>query len=345
MTTRVIAICVVAICCGTGQAGAQDVFGVRGGARGAGVPPQGGGVFVNPGGPLREPQGDAIFITQDFPGGSQGNVIVNRRGDGADVGLIAVEPFESGRPVTGAPYQAEAITEVTQALADGNRIEHRSSAFVARDARGRVRREEQSLAIGGLVAQAPAPIVTISDPTTGSHVTLDPERKSAFRMQTFTMAADAPPGRTREAGAQIGPMTMPLPSEPPGGPGPRVTIMSPETTQTEVRTEQLGTRTVEGVRAEGIRTTMTIPAGSIGNQLPIEVVSERWYSPELQVVVLTKRSDPRFGETTYRLSNIVRVEPPADLFEVPADFRVMDNRLPPSPGVEIRRNVPGPKPR
>jgi hypothetical protein len=76
------------------------------------------------------------------------------------------------------------------------------------------------------------------------------------------------------------------------------------------------------VRVEGTRSTVTIAAGAIGNQAPIEIVSERWYSPELKTVILSRRVDPRFGETTYRLENIVRVEPPADLFQVPADYKV-----------------------
>jgi hypothetical protein len=92
----------------------------------------------------------------------------------------------------------------------------------------------------------------------------------------------------------------------------------------EKKTEQLEARTIEGLRAEGTRTTMTVPAGAVGNALPIDVVSERWFSPELQVVLMTRRTDPRFGETTYRLTNIVRSEPSPDLFEVPPDFRIED---------------------
>ena len=87
-------------------------------------------------------------------------------------------------------------------------------------------------------------------------------------------------------------------------------------------TESLGTRDVEGVRADGTRTTTTIEAGAIGNVAPLEIVSERWFSPELKTVVLSRRSDPRFGETTYRLENIVRGEPSPELFRVPPDYRV-----------------------
>ena len=80
-------------------------------------------------------------------------------------------------------------------------------------------------------------------------------------------------------------------------------------------------RDIEGVRAEGTRTTMTIPAGQIGNELPINIVSERWFSPDLKVLVMSRQSDPRFGETTYRLTNLSRAEPPfaADGSGMPID--------------------------
>jgi len=94
-------------------------------------------------------------------------------------------------------------------------------------------------------------------------------------------------------------------------------------------TEKLGTQLIEGVSAEGTRTTVTIPAGEIGNERAIEIVSERWYSPELQVVVMTKHSDPRFGETVYKLTNINRVEQPKSLFEVPPGYTVKE--APPMP--------------
>jgi len=86
--------------------------------------------------------------------------------------------------------------------------------------------------------------------------------------------------------------------------------------------ESLGRQTIEGVEAEGTRVTLTIPTGEIGNERPINVVTERWYSPDLQTVVMTKHSDPRFGETSYRLTNINRSEPSRTLFEVPADFTI-----------------------
>ena len=90
------------------------------------------------------------------------------------------------------------------------------------------------------------------------------------------------------------------------------------------KTESLGKQTIEGVECEGTRSTTTIAAGEIGNELPIEIVFERWYSPELQTVVMSKQSDPRFGENTYRLTNINRSEPPHTLFEVPAEYTLQE---------------------
>ena len=88
--------------------------------------------------------------------------------------------------------------------------------------------------------------------------------------------------------------------------------------------ESLGTQFMEGLAVEGTRTTVTIPAGEIGNERPIDIVSERWFSQDLKVLVMSRQSDPRFGETTYRLTNLSRAEPPAHLFEIPADFTLVD---------------------
>jgi hypothetical protein len=238
-------------------------------------------------------------FTFAVPPQAQGGVFVGAAGV-PGMGVVAVEPFDGGKPVTGAPYSAVAVTEVTQTLADGNRIEHRSSVAVHRDSAGRVRREQPPVPIGGFIAQPGEPIVTITDPASGTHVMLNRERRAALR-------STAP-----EAGVVFErPVAV-----------ARAEIARADSAPGDVRTERLGEQQVEGVRAEGTRTTMTIPAGSIGNQLPIEVVSERWYSPELQVVVMTRRADPRFGETVYRLTEIVRAEPAAELFQVPADFTV-----------------------
>ncbi len=100
--------------------------------------------------------------------------------------------------------------------------------------------------------------------------------------------------------------------------------MMPSGMKINSNTESLGKQTIEGVEAEGKRITTTMPAGAIGNERPIEMVTETWYSPELQTTIMSKRSDPRTGETTFRLTNIRRAEPEASLFQVPSDYTIKE---------------------
>src|SRR5688572_7933755 len=180
--------------------------------------------------------------------------------DRDQIGLIAIEPFETARPVTGAPFTAEALTDLTQVLADGNRIQQRTTASIARDSKGRIRREQKAIALGGRIIESPAPLITISDPETGMHITLDAGRRVVRRMR------------------------MPVPSalnaavsDPSAAAGSRMRAGRPGMSQSAEgpRTDPLGERQIEGVRAEGTRTTMTIETNAIGNQAPITVVSER----------------------------------------------------------------------
>lgn len=116
-----------------------------------------------------------------------------------------------------------------------------------------------------------------------------------------------------------------------GGPLPaRIGVQKIPNTgeQAQVSTEDLGSQTMEGVLANGVRTTNTIPAGQIGNDRPIVVVTEVWTSPELKTIVYSKRSDPRMGDSTFKLTNIERTEPDASLFTVPPDFKVVDGPQP-----------------
>ena len=101
-----------------------------------------------------------------------------------------------------------------------------------------------------------------------------------------------------------------------------MTTGQPVTGASDAKTEQLGKTFIEGVQADGTRTTTTIPAGEIGNERPINIVDERWYSPDLQMTISTKHSDPRSGETNFSLKNINRSSPPPYLFEVPSDYTV-----------------------
>ena len=95
-------------------------------------------------------------------------------------------------------------------------------------------------------------------------------------------------------------------------------------------TTPLGVKDFDGVRAEGKSTSYTIPAGEIGNKNPIVVTTETWTSPDLQVVVYSKHSDPRVGDSVYRLANIKRSEPASTLFMVPEGYSVKE-----TPGISM----------
>jgi len=106
----------------------------------------------------------------------------------------------------------------------------------------------------------------------------------------------------------------------------------------DAKKESLGTQSMEGLRVEGTRSTITIPAGEMGNELPIKVVSEQWYSPDLQTNIMTKHSDPRFGDTVYRLTHITRTEQNQSLFEVPQGYKI--EKGPAAPRIVIRDKHP-----
>jgi hypothetical protein len=213
--------------------------------------------------------------------------------------FAGAEPFSGGKVVTGAPYSAQAVTEHTQTLPDGNTIHTTSAANVYRDSQGRTRREQGIGAIGPWATQGtPHKVISITDPVSGSSYTLNPD----------TLVAREMPFRAH-AGAWRGAET------------PRQRPENPN-----IKTESLGTQMIGGVTAQGTRITRTIPAGQVGNQAPIVITSERWYSPELQIEVMRKQVDPQFGVTTFQLTNIVRGEPDASLFQVPPNYTIKSGR-------------------
>jgi len=226
-----------------------------------------------------------------------------------------------GKPVKGAPYAAEAVTESTQTLSDGNRIQHKSSASVYRDSEGRTRREQTLSAIGPWAASGEAPqTIFIDDSVAGVHYILNPKERTARKIEVpsgkglFTTAIAAAPHQAMRFERRIA-----------GQGGENIAFQASGTWESPLpkpQTEPLGKRVIEGIEADGTRTIMTIPAGQVGNELPIQVVSESWFSAELQAVVMSKHSDPRMGETSYRLTGINRSEQARSLFEVPVDYKI-----------------------
>jgi hypothetical protein len=263
--------------------------------------------------------------------------------------MIAFSPmnieFMSGpiafdnEPVTGAPYTAEAVTEMVQTLADGNRIVRENKAQITRDGRGRTRREQGLAMFGPLVGDLPGGDqprhIQISDPANKTTIMLDPQHRVAHRVPAphFKIAALNRAGiKVQGTSVDVDHFEMALPAPPQGMESAasgtvhvysgRKVVVGSGTSEPVV--ENFGQQFMDGVTVEGTKTTVTIPAGHVGNELPIKIVSERWFSPDLKVLVMSRQSDPRFGETTYRLTNITRGEPAPELFEVPADYQVID---------------------
>ncbi len=236
-------------------------------------------------------------------------------GPGRGRGFHRGGPFEfggfemglGGKLVKGAPYSAQVVTETNQTLGDGNHIHRQSTSAVYRDSAGRTRREMSLPALSSLTGSGQAPsAIFINDPVASYHYMLHAREKAAYRMPL------PPPGSAWEGGHNRN--------------SARGSKHGAQVTE-----ESLGTQSIEGLQAEGTRTTKVIPAGQIGNDRPIQIVIERWYSPDLQTVIQSKHSDPWMGETTFRLTNISRSEPASTLFQVPADYAVKDRPAPRGP--------------
>lgn len=256
------------------------------------------------------------------------------------VEFVHAEFGVGGQMVKNAPYTAEAVTESVQTLSDGNRIVHKNSTQLARDSEGRTRRDATVAPVGALAGVDTPKVSFIHDPVSNTSITLDHTGKTARKMQgrgfMIERSASGVIGGVVGNGGEMRHdvfMTRPVEAVR-GAVGPKALVVEHEPTmlrmraQSAGREESLGKRNIEGVMAEGTRITDVIPAGEIGNERPIEIVTERWYSPELQTLVMTRHSDPRMGETTYKLVNIQRSEPPRSLFEAPADYAVKEAEMP-----------------
>jgi hypothetical protein len=221
-----------------------------------------------------------------------------------------------GPPVLNAPFSADATTTVRQTLGDGTSIERSATSRYYRDRAGRVRVEQIIADPENLNATAERQVRTsiYPDPSTWAVYTLD----SATR----TMTQDS----HSSVGAAVGTGdTFALPLG-----GPRFLVFHGAQAMRELgipgsdsaEDVSLGSQLIEGMEAIGRRITMTIPAGGFFNDRPIQIVHERWESPELKLVIYSRNSDPRTGVIEYRVTHIRRTEPAADLFVVPADYPI-----------------------
>jgi hypothetical protein len=238
---------------------------------------------------------------------------------GDNVSFVSAEMAFESKPVTGAPYTAQAVTETTQTLSDGNRISQTTQGLVARDSEGRTRREQTMPPLPGAQGDS-MKLVFINDPVAQVNYVLHSDR-TADKMPLMKGSMALPAGgftmvtRSAVTDATAGAVTAAVTTNVVG----RTKIVSIDSKATM---ESLGQQTIEGVQAEGTRTTSVIPAGAIGNEQDIKLVSETWYSNDLQTTISSTHTDPRMGTTTYRLTNIQRAEPSPDLFQAPSDYTV-----------------------
>lgn len=237
-----------------------------------------------------------------------------------------------GKLVKGVPMSGETVVTRDQTLADGNSIHTQNQTKIYRDSEGRVRREIGFELNTPSTGAAKRTMIVIMDPVSGSRYMLNPENKTAHQMPLHPgkPGPGGPEGMhvRMEAGSSaaeatqvegVGPSAVEGMHDMPG----KVWLGS---NTANLKTEQLGTKTINGLPAVGTRMTRTIPAGEIGNTNPIEVVTERWYSSELQLPLLTTHTDPMMGAMTVKLVNINRGEPDASLFQVPSDYKLVSGK-------------------
>jgi hypothetical protein len=226
---------------------------------------------------------------------------------------LSPRPF-MGRPVTGAPYSAQQVTEHVQTAADGTRFTTKNQQeTIYRDSQGRTRTERPMM--GPNAPDSPV-LIEISDPVAGVGYTLDSQHKIAHRY-----ASPAPNRQVPTAATRTGSFSATAPPPPQAAP-------AAQRPRPEIAREELGTQMMEGVLAKGQRFVQSWPVGAQGNDRPFQTVSETWMSPDLNVVVLSKNVDPRTGENTMKLLNISRADPLPTLFVPPPDYTVVDETGP-----------------
>ena len=229
--------------------------------------------------------------------------------EGGDFAFLGARFGMEGKVVKGAPYTAQATTDFTQTLSDGNVIHRTNSASIARDSEGRTRRDQTISAIGSIGASASSLKSTmIHDPVAGMSYMLDASSKTAHMNHIPQRAQGQGWGHGGSGGTQPD------------------AVRRQSRVRPDVKTEDLGTQVMEGLSVQGKRITHTIPAGEVGNANPMLVVTETWYSQDLQAVVMSKTIDPRNGTSVYKLTNVSRTEPDPGLFQVPSDYTVTEGR-------------------
>lgn len=255
----------------------------------------------------------------------------------ANTGMISVRIMDA-EPVKGTPFCATISTEHTQNFADGNRIHTTDASTLCRDSEGRMRRESTLTLLGPAAQNPPSKLITIIDPVAGFRYVLDPNVKVARKMPLAL-----PPGAHKTSVTDGATVRDAVPRsgnvmfyQAPGAAGPdvigsQVFIQKSGRAENEPdsNTENLGDQTIDGIHTNGTRVMTTIAAGKMGNEQPIVITSERWYSPELKATVMTKHTDPWAGELKTQFTNVNTSEPDPSLFAVPSDYKIVDEKAGP----------------
>jgi hypothetical protein len=248
--------------------------------------------------------------------------------------------------VKNAPFSADVITQYDRALDKGAHIHRESRGKVYRDSQGRMRTESEASTVQS--GSDKSERITINDPLQQIIIYLNPRNKTATILHfgdvgpTAVAKQKKPKEKSKiSVGREdpgIGPDNIGVPPVPSGQanapsntsiPTPGAATSSMEATifsnNSGATIVPLGTKNIEGVSATGTRTTRTINAGTMGNDRPIVSICDTWVSSDLKVTVLTETDDGQAGRSTMKLVNIVRSEPSAALFQVPADYTVTEN--------------------
>jgi len=263
------------------------------------------------------------------------------------VGAVSLRPeMMDAEPVKGLPFCATILTEHTQVFADGNRIHTTDNSTLCRDSEGRVRRESALTLLGPAAQNPPTKLITIIDPVAGFRYLLDANAKIAHKMPISVGKGPIGPSVARAAEPGGGGKTADVFFYQPAGSGSLVTssraLVSKDEhgeSESDSTTESLGDQTIDGIHATGSRVTTTIPSGKMGNEQPMVITSERWYSSEIKATVMTKHNDPWAGELKTQFTNLSTSEPDPALFTVPSDYKIVDEKA-----GQLPINLPPPAP-
>jgi hypothetical protein len=198
-------------------------------------------------------------------------------------------------PTAGNPFSATVVVEDQRPMPDGSVETMRTIAIIARDSKGRTHNERRRFMPEAFHGSPSLMETRIYDPQAHIRFICDPATHTA-RRQIISIQLDADPA------------TSPF-----------------------IHVEDLGSTTLSGVRAVGTRRTYIISAHASPTRKPLEIVSEEWYSKDMNLVLLTHHIDPRTGEQTVGISGLKRDDPPASMFELPKGYTVVDAKSPPAP--------------